>query len=414
MIVAAFLSCKFVLAQHTYSPYTSIGIGDLNGMGLAHNAAMGDVGIANPTVWHINLMNPALLPYNSLTVFEIGVEGENRTVSNELNSVKVGTGGFKYLTFAFPVIHSKWTTSIGLMPYSSVNYSLTVTDDIDGTTNDSVITLEGSGGLNQVFFSNGLRITEDFSLGLRLSYIFGLIEETTLTTLIGGGLNQQFPTGYLGKTNYSGFTYGMGASYAKHLDEKNILHFGATYDFGKGINGTLLERNQYQSGTGNIIPGDTLVVDFEDQFKIPSELGVGISWQKPNKLKLGLDVKRSFWKEDAGFGDESTIYQSTWAAGLGFEITPKYNDVNSYLKRMKYRLGFSFKQMPYSIQGETVNDFGINFGSSLPIKGVSAINLSFKYGQRGTVSGLLIKEQYFKFVLGATINDRWFVRRKYN
>lgn len=414
MIVAAFLSCKFVLAQPTYSPYTSIGIGDLNGMGLANNAAMGDVGIASPTLWHINIMNPALLTHNPLTVFEIGVEGENRTVSNELNSVKVGTGGLKYLAFAFPVIPSKWTSSIGLMPYSSVNYSLTVTNDIDGTINDSIITFEGEGGLNQVFFSNGVKLSNDFSLGMRLSYVFGLIEETTTTQLVGGGLNQQFPTGYLGKTNYSSFTYGLGASYAKKLNERHMLHFGATYDFGKGINGTLFERNQYPSATGNVVPGDTLVVDFEDQFDIPSELGVGFSWEKVNKLRLGLDVKRSFWKDDAGFGTDEIVYKSTWALGLGFEITPKYNDVNSYLKRMKYRLGLSFKQMPYSIQGEAVNDFGINFGSSLPIKGVSALSLSFKYGQRGTVSGLLIKEQYFKFVLGATINDRWFVRRKYN
>ena len=102
------------------------------------------------------------------------------------------------------------------------------------------------------------------------------------------------------------------------------------------------------------------------------------------------------------------------SSSIRVKITPKYNDVNSYLKRIKYRIGLDFKQEPFVIDGKTINNFGINFGWSLPVKGVSAINMAVKYGQRGEASGVLVKEQYFKFVLGATINDRWFVRRKYN
>ena len=414
IIVAALLSCKFVLAQHTYSPFTVVGIGELNGMGMSHNTAMGGVGIANPTVWHINLMNPALLPYNSLTVFEIGVEGENRKISNNLGKVKVGTAGFKYLNFAFPIIPAKWTSSIGLMPYSTVNYSFTVTSDIAGTVTDSQVLFEGIGGLNQVFFSNGVNVFEGFNVGLRMSYIFGLIEETTNTQLIGGNLSQQFPTGYLSKTDYNGFNFGFGMAYKKVLNENNNLNFGLTFDLASEINGSRFERNQYLNALGNIVPGDTIVTNLTDQFKLPSEIGFGVSWRKINKMNIGLDIKRSIWNENAGFGNDAETFVSTWSIGLGMELTPKYNDVNNYLKRIKYRLGLEFKQLPYEVNNNTINDFGINFGTSLPIKGVSALNLSFKYGQRGTIAQTLVKEQYLKFVLGATINDRWFVRRKYN
>ncbi|MEO9803590.1 MAG: hypothetical protein ABJF04_10105 [Reichenbachiella sp.] len=414
MILAAFLSCKFVLAQHTYSPYTVIGIGDLNGMGLANNAAMGNVGIATPSVWNINNINPALLTYNTLTVFEIGVEGENRKVSNNFNSVKVGTGGFKYLTFAFPIISSKWTSNIGLMPYSTVNYNFSATQAISGTNVDAVIDFEGSGGLNQVYFSNGVQVARGLSLGLRVSYIFGLIEEITSTRLEGGGLTQQFPTGYYGKTNYSGFNAGLGASLRKSLNERDVLNFGMTFDLGNNIKGTRLERIQFETGTGNTVPGDTLVNDLKSGYQLPADIGIGFSWQKLNKLTLGLDIKRSFWDEQAGFANDTEEYRSVWMIALGFEIVPKYNDVNSYIKRIRYRLGLDYKQAPFVINGETLSDFGINFGWSLPVKGVSALNMSFKYGQRGKVSGTQVKEQYFKFALGATINDRWFVRRKYN
>ena len=421
IFLAAFLSCKFVLAQNKYSPYTVIGVGDLNGMALANNAAMGNVGIATPSIWHINNMNPALLTYNSLTVFEIGVEGENRTVSNSFNSVKVGTGGFKYLSLAFPIIPNKWTSNIGLMPYSSVNYSFNTRQSVAGTNVDAVIDFEGTGGLNQVYFSNGLKIAKGLSVGLRMSYIFGLTEARTNTYLEGEGITQQFPTGVYEKTNYSGFDLGLGLSYSKSISEKDLLNFGMTFDKGGDIKGTRFNRLEVETTNGSAAPGDTLINDESGKYQLPTELGFGFSWQKLNKLTIGFDVKHSFWDTEAGFTfDDPTYeadtekYRSTWFIGLGFEITPKYNDVNSYFKRIKYRIGADFKQEPFVIDGKTVNNFGINFGWSLPIKGVSAVNMALKYGQRGEASGVLVKEQYLKFVLGATINDRWFVRRKYN
>lgn len=414
MTFAALLSCKFVSAQFTYSPYTAIGIGDKSGMGLAHNSAMGDVGIATPSTWHINTVNPALLPYNALTVFEIGMEGENRTISNELNSIKVGSGGLKYLTFAFPIMSGTWTANLGLMPYSSVNYSFSASQPVDGTTTDAIVDFEGDGGLNQVFFSNGVRIVKGLTVGLRTSFIFGLIEGTTTTYLDGDDITQQFPTGHYSKTNYSGFNLGFGGAYRMALNETDVLNFGATYDMGNSLDGSRLERNQYETGNGDVQEGDTLLLDLKDSYQLPAELGIGFSWQKLNKLTIGLDVKRSFWEEYAGFADDNETYRSTWSAGLGLEFTPKFNDVNNYFKRVQYRLGVDFEQEPFVVNGETVDNFGINFGWSLPVKGVSAINMAFKYGQRGKASGALVKEQYFKFVLGATINDRWFVRRKYN
>jgi len=40
--------------------------------------------------------------------------------------------------------------------------------------------------------------------------------------------------------------------------------------------------------------------------------------------------------------------------------------------------------------------------------------MAFKIGQLGETNNGLIKETYFKVVLGATINDRWFIKRKYD
>ena len=88
--------------------------------------------------------------------------------------------------------------------------------------------------------------------------------------------------------------------------------------------------------------------------------------------------------------------------------------MNSYLKRMTYRLGFSHQKLPYEVNNEAINEFGINFGVSLPVRNYSSFDLAFELGQRGTSNQNLIKENYFQVFLGVTFNDKWFLRRKFD
>ena len=66
------------------------------------------------------------------------------------------------------------------------------------------------------------------------------------------------------------------------------------------------------------------------------------------------------------------------------------------------------------IQNQAINEFGINFGFGLPFQGFSNINLGFEVGKRGTKNAGLIQEDFFSIRLGLSLNDRWFVKKKYN
>ena len=46
--------------------------------------------------------------------------------------------------------------------------------------------------------------------------------------------------------------------------------------------------------------------------------------------------------------------------------------------------------------------------------GFQNINFGFEVGKRGTTNAGLIKEKFFSVRLGLTLNDRWFVKNKYN
>jgi hypothetical protein len=66
------------------------------------------------------------------------------------------------------------------------------------------------------------------------------------------------------------------------------------------------------------------------------------------------------------------------------------------------------------LRGKQLNEYSVSFGLGLPLRGMrTAINLSAELGTRGTTQSNLISETYFNFVLGFSIYERWFLKRKY-
>ena len=51
---------------------------------------------------------------------------------------------------------------------------------------------------------------------------------------------------------------------------------------------------------------------------------------------------------------------------------------------------------------------------SLPVGTISRINIGFEVGKRGNLQKTLIKENYLKFLVGSSINNIWFIKRKFD
>ena len=82
---------------------------------------------------------------------------------------------------------------------------------------------------------------------------------------------------------------------------------------------------------------------------------------------------------------------------------------------MVYRAGMRFENTGLKINNETINEFGISFGVGIPVGRVfSNANLGFEVGQRGTTKQNLIQENFVKFQISLSLNDRWFEKRKFN
>lgn len=83
ILLVVVVAATEVSGQGSRSPFTTFGIGESYGNSLIHNQGMGGIGVAQPQAWFLNNQNPALLVYNTLTVFEVGVVGESRSLSGD-------------------------------------------------------------------------------------------------------------------------------------------------------------------------------------------------------------------------------------------------------------------------------------------------------------------------------------------
>ncbi|GJM27501.1 MAG: membrane protein [Cyclobacteriaceae bacterium] len=413
--VLCILSNIQINAQNTYSPYSVFGVGDLVDMDLVQNTAMGGLGISNGTPFHLNNKNPALLTHNRVVVFETAISTEQKKLSNSDLSQDSFTGGLGYLAFGFPVIRDTWTISVGMMPYSIVNYESNDLGFVSGENTPLTTSYRGEGGVSRAYFATGLKLTEGLSIGLRASYLFGSIKKETQFFVF----NTSYLTADISEDAFSDIKFGLGAAYSLHLKDQTYLNFGVTYDIGGDQNLTRSERLERRDLSGDrlspddppyLIADDTPGADY-----FPSTLGVGISFEKKLKWMIGADLSTGKWSEYRDFDGESEGLGNLTEVAVGGSFIPDAFSVSNYLNRITYMMGINYQKTPYLVNDQEINDFGINFGVTLPLRNLSRLSLAFQVGQRGSKDNDLIQERYFKAHLGITVNDnKWFIRRKFD
>jgi hypothetical protein len=406
-----------VYGQNIYSPYSVFGVGDLQGMDLVHNTAMGGVGISTANPFHLNNKNPALLPQNRVVVFETAVTIEQKTLSTTDLSQKNFTGGLGYIAFGFPVIRDAWTISAGLMPYSIVNYETRDLGFVPGTSTGLGTTFDGGGGISQAYIATGVQLLKNFSLGIRAAYLFGSIREETVFNVA----DTRYLTAAISRNSFSDVTVGFGAAYSIELTENlKYINFGVTYDLGGDQNVTRLERLERRDQSNDRISPDNeppylVTDDLKGSVSFPSSLGLGVAFEKRLKWTVAADFTISPWSEYRNFEGESEGLNDRTEFAVGGSYIPDAFSVNNFLKRLTYMAGLNYQKTPYLANNEEIEDFGINFGITFPLRNLSRLSLAFELGERGMTDNDLIKERYFRAYMGITVNDnKWFIRRKFD
>ncbi len=405
------------IAQSASSPYSLFGIGIVSKRGLVYQNNMGGLGISNGKVWILNNINPALLPLNNFSTFEAGLYTEKRTLNTSDLKQSNTNGGLSYLTFAFPITNGKWTMAVGLMPFSDVSYNITTSSNVvnreEATANYQYT---GNGGINQVYVSNGWQIIPNFlSIGARVGYAFGSVNDESFIDISERvyineedtvGFPKQFNSSVFKRTSrYSDFLLEGGLNMRKRFGKKMEVNLGFIYELASNMN-TKRDETLEIVDDSPFPPTDSILTNVKGTTFLPQKFGGGLSITKIYKWTFGVDFYSQDWtKYKSDFGAENG-FTNSYEIIVGGEFTPDFFSATSYLKRVTYQFGFNYEQTPVMINNTNIDDFGINFGVSLPVGSASIFTVGFNYGQQGTVSDGLVKEDYFKIRLGMTFNDR--------
>ncbi|MFB9862969.1 hypothetical protein EFA69_02895 [Rufibacter immobilis] len=423
--------------QLSNSPYSRFGVGDLvHGTGTVRSAGMGQVGVATASPFLINDMNPALLYYNNLVTFEATVASELKKLSDRNTSQVDGTANLGSLSLSIP-LSRRWTTALGLKPYSRVNYETVATSTVPGTENEVPVTAlteyRGSGGLNEVYFAHGIRIANGLTAGVSGSYIFGTIERQSSNILVDPAdeTSALQKTLFNTTTKYTGVMLKGGLHYRKSLSPKANIGLGATYTGKAAISADRVTTQERRFLDESLI--SALVIDSLDgHTTLPQMWQAGVSFDNNKNWTIGADFTNIKGSDFRGFSlnknEGGQELGDGYRVGLGTEFTPDAGSVSSYFKRISYRLGGYYGKSELvgtigsnAVTAHDLKDMAFTWGFSLPLgRGVrppdytqALLNTSFTVGQlEAKNTGL--KEQYFRVNVGITFNNRWFIKRRFD
>ncbi len=398
----------------TFSSYSALGIGIKSSQATVPHLSMGGLGISNGSYYYQNTLNPSLLVDNQVYSFSGGFTFENKKILQGDNREVASGGTLSYLNMIFPVKQGNFSFSVGLYPYSSVNYSFKTDTPIIGNSESELVALSnGEGGFNQFVFKGAGKITKNFYIGGEIAYLFGSISKEKNVTLI----NPFGPYVPASKTRITAndFVYGLGTVYRIPINDDTKISLGGTYGFSKDLTVTKFKTIQTNSIAGTPINIDTLLDNVSGFISLPASYGIGISVAKLNNWMFGTDIKLQNWNNYKDFDGQNNNLTSAMTIIVGGEITPNVSSVDNYFERITYRFGINYENTPYIINDVQIEEIGINFGLSLPVSNFSSLDMGFRFGTQGTLQDNMIKESFTRIYFGFTFNDnRWFVRPKFN
>jgi hypothetical protein len=398
-IIGVFLPIsQNTLSQVTTSPYSVFGIGNLEVSSIGDTRAMGGTGIAFMSAGSLNLLNPA--SYDGLdsllTITEVGLFGKYSSFKNTLANQSLFNANFKYMVLGFR-LSPRLATSFGIMPYSSVGYSIKSSVNIIGTDQLYTKTFSGEGGVNNLFLGGSYRLTKDLIFGMNVNYLFGnvthsesssdfyyLIDDVTYLSNINinYGLDYRFK---MKSWNYGiGFIYNNG----KKLTSKNVLSI--TTD-----------------NTTEVLKSKNKI------FTIPQTMGIGLEFAK-NYFRGGIDYELDRWNKVDLTTNVHLKIRNANRYSVGFEFPSQgLRQVSGNM--LFYRFGATYSQSYIIIDNVPINCMSVSCGLGLPVKkDLNVINISLEAGQNGTMNEGMIKEIFYTLHIDLSLKELWFVKHKYN
>jgi hypothetical protein len=399
------LSVK-ITAQNVSSPYSVLGIGDIETNDFGRYNASGGAAVSRREPGFYNFTNPA-----SLTAIPYKVINFDFALRGRVSRFKLpGTDTFtlptkdivvKRVTLAFKVTPTVGF-AFGIRPFSSVNYQYAGTSSVsDGNANFIKYT-DGSGGINQTYFSIAKQIKKRLSVGATASWLFGALQNTTeyYNPLLGLDIIRKENNFY----NAAGLQGGLQYHSLPIKKWQHTIGVTATaYTKLKGQNTTDYSEN-------SIVIKQLEPTDIS--FKMPVTVSAGYSAANSKGLSFNVQATYNKWPQQK-VNYTNSFTSDAYGFNAGMEYSKKIAAKDFSAEKYYVGWGIKMEQSYLVINNQRLNDYAVTFGGGKNLSRLLSVNAGIELGKKGTASFNQIRENYFQFNVGITLKDMWYGTKKF-
>lgn len=443
LLSAAFFALTLVVPGSVAAQTNSVSPLSINGFGetsfgvTPNYLAMGGTGIANVDRFSINMLNPA--GYTNMDFATLEMSGAHRSFRHRITDEDIDQTNFNtyydYFGFGFK-FNEYFAGSFSVSPLAAKGYSISVADSSDDFGVYEYRSI-GKGGYDKFTFGLAAQPFKWISVGANAKYIFGEIDESNKTIIADPDF---LSVSNSRRTGISDFTFDFGTQLKFEFGEYRLTA-GGVYALGQDLNARQIST-QYTFINSGIVESvvDTLFYDLSEQGQavLPSSYGVGIGFTKNvnnspiNAWDILVDYRVTNWEEFRSFipnggADPGATMLNSERMSFGAAIVPAYcfpalGRSRNYFVLARYRIGAFQEVGQYQWDGVGYTSREFNAGISFPViyrslapgeQKASFLNISMGRGQRWDGNSANLREDYWNFNLGITLNDKWFQKFRY-
>lgn len=397
-------------AQNNNSPYSIIGIGDIEKSDFDRSTGMGSAGIAMNSNRFMYQSNPASYISLDKQFFYFDITSRYKSVNYSgvpiVDPTQATSSDLQFKKIAAAVkLKKKWAVSIGLLPYSTVNYSFMGTKSVLGSNFSTAAYYTGVGSTNKLYITNSFSLAKNLSIGIEFDDVFGQIKETE--AISPGVIDTSLTTNrniLIGKAFFK-----AGIQYGFNLSNKTKIKLG----------GTITQKASIKADYAlQVTDGNTIIVNNESYktkyFTLPISYAAGIAAVFNDNYTVAADYTTQNWAANNTSGLDYSLVDSRKMA-LGFEYSNKVTYYNQTIEKYFLQTGIFYNDSYLKINGNQLKDYGVSLGvgGQLRRSGLG-LQCAVEIGLNGTTNNNLIKERYTQINFTLSYRDLWFIKRKYD
>ena len=418
LITVILLYSSILFSQtNTGSPYSINELGEINFSGNVSNLSMGGIDVKIDSI-EVNLNNPASYAKLKTSNYLVGTFLKTSSISNTISSEYISSANINYIAIAIPT--KKFGFGFGVLPYSSTGFNLQTNQEFNDENSIDTRLYAANGGVNRVFLSIGFPLTKFLSFGLTSNYNFGKFEYESFN--LYEGVNYGIYS--MSSSEITGFNHQFSSNIDIPINKELKFNILLSYSPSSVLKSVNLQ--DLYTSTTNLINanslGDFVEVNLEErglestELSVPKKYIYGVGIGDMNKWFIGAQIEKKF---SSNFKNEfldinNVEYRDSESISIGASYIPEYTSLTSFWKRVVYRFGIKNEKKSIIVNNLPINQFSLNLGVGFPLAGLSKANVGIEFGQIGEENSLIVKENYFSLRLGLSLNDIWFIRRKYN